>query len=540
MKNIKFIFGFVFLIALAIGCTVEGIDDDTSFLDSVTAPSNVVAFYNITQDNSGLVTITPNGEGAESYDIYYGDTTATPVNVAQGKSTSHIYPEGTYSVRIIATGITGLKKEVTQSLIVSLKSPENLVVTITNDLVVSKKVNVKATADFATMFDVYFGEPGKTAPVSANIGETASYIYAAAGSYTIKIVSKSAAIKTTDYSTSFVVTEIFQPTISAPTPPLRQAFNVISIYGSKYSNVADSNYFPDWGQGGQGSSWSEFDLNGDKMLNYIKLSYQGINIGSAIDASSMEFLHIDVWSATNMSIDIYPLPDGIIPANERFVTKTLVGNQWNSFDIPMTAFTSQVLPINNLKQFKFVGAPWATGTVFVDNLYFYKGPIESIQMPIDFESNLLTYTWGGFGSATASVIANPDKSGANLSNKVVKIDKASGAEVWAGASLNLGSSVNFTKGTKVSINVWSPKVGANILFKMEDSKSPKDGNGNPSVVVEVVAVTTVANAWQVLTFDLTSFPAFSSANSYDRIIIFPDFGVNGTGTNYYFDDIKQF
>jgi len=179
-------------------------------------------------------------------------------------------------------------------------------------------------------------------------------------------------------------------------------------------------------------------------------------------------------------------------------------------------------------------------TVFIDNLYFYKEPAESIQMPIDFESNLLTYSWGGFGNATASVITNPDKSGANLSNKVVKINKASGAEVWAGASLNLDSSVNFTKGTKVSINVWSPKVGAKILFKMEDSKSPKDGNGNPTIVVEVDALTTVANAWQVLTFDLTSFPAFSSANSYDRIIIFPDFGVAGTGTTYYFDDIKQF
>ena len=34
MKNIKFIFGFVFLLALAISCTVDGIDDDTSFINS--------------------------------------------------------------------------------------------------------------------------------------------------------------------------------------------------------------------------------------------------------------------------------------------------------------------------------------------------------------------------------------------------------------------------------------------------------------------------------------------------------------------------
>jgi len=378
MKNIKLIFSFVWLLAVTISCSIpDGIDQDLSFLESAAAPTNVVGFYNITQDNTGLVTITPNSEGAVSYDIYFGDGTASPVNVLQGKNTSHIYGEGTYTVKIVAISITGSKTEATQTLVVSFKAPQNLVVVITNDLLVSKKVNVTATAVFATMFDVYFGEAGNSTPVSANIGQTASYIYANAGTYTIKVVSKSAAIQTTDYTTTFDVTAILQPVTSAPIPPTRQAANVISIYSSAYTNVAGTNYFPDWGQGGQGSSWGEFDLNGDKMLNYVKLSYQGIDIGSAVDASSMEFLHIDIWSPTDMSIDIYPLPDGIIAANEKFVTKTLVGNQWNSFDIPMSAFTSQTLPINNLKQFKFVGAPWAVGTVFIDNIYFYKAAAPS-------------------------------------------------------------------------------------------------------------------------------------------------------------------
>ena len=374
MKNIKFIFGFVCLLALAISCTVDGIDDDTSFINSVGAPTNIVAFYNITQDNSGLVTITPNGVGVVSYDVYYGDSTSEPAVVVPGKSTSHIYSEGTYSVKIVATGINGLKTEVTQSLVVSLKAPENLVVTISNDLVVSKKVNVTATADFATMFDVYFGEPGNDTPVSANIGGIASYTYANAGTYTIRVVSKSAAIQTTDYSEDFVVTAILQPTTSAPAQPSRQGANVISIFSASYTDVAGSNYNPNWGQTG---GYSLFDLNGDKMLNYINLTYQGIDIGSAVDASSMEFIHIDIWTANNMSIDIFPLPEGVTPAEERFVTKTLVANQWNSFDIPLSDFTSQVLALNNLKQFKFVGKPSGAGTVFIDNLYFYKAATPS-------------------------------------------------------------------------------------------------------------------------------------------------------------------
>ena len=377
MKNIKFIFGFLCLLAVGISCTVDGIDDDTSFIDTAVAPTNVAAFYNITQDNTGLVTITPAGEGAVSYDIYYGDSaSANPAYVLQGKSTSHIYKEGTYTVKIIAFGITGLRTEATQSLVVSLKAPENLVVTITNDLLISKKVNVTATAKFATMFDVYFGEAGVTAPVSANIDKIASYVYKQAGKYTIRVVCKSASIKTTEYTTSFDVTAIVQPTASAPIPPSRQAANVISIYSSAYTNVAGTNYFPDWGQGGQGSSWGEFDLNGDKMLKYTKLSYQGIALADnvTVNVAGMEFIHMDVWTA-----DLPKIETSLISKSngEKPVVRDLVANQWTSLDIPISAFTSQGLTVADIFQLKFVGIPWATGTVFIDNIYFYKAATPS-------------------------------------------------------------------------------------------------------------------------------------------------------------------
>jgi|OpeIllAssembly_1097287.scaffolds.fasta_scaffold03524_2 hypothetical protein len=376
MKLFKYFLSAILIVTTIWSCTDEDFGS-LDFLSTATPPANVAALFNVTQDNTGTVTITPNSEGAVSYDIFYGDNTSSPGNVKQGKSIVHVYNEGTYNVKIVAIGITGLTTEMTHSLVVSFKAPENLVVVIQNDAAVSKKVNVTATADFAMLFEVYFGEPGHDEPVLANNGGTASYVYQQAGTYTIRVVSKSAAIQTTSYTEEFVVTAILQPTASAPTPPFRQAANVISVYSGAYDNVPNSNYNPDWGQSGQGSGYAEFDLNGDKMLNYIKLSYQGIDLGSAINASSMEFLHIDIWTANDMSIDIYPLPNGVAPADERFVTKTLVANQWNSFNIPLSEFTSQGLPLGNLKQFKFVGSPWATGTVFIDNLYFYKAPAPS-------------------------------------------------------------------------------------------------------------------------------------------------------------------
>ncbi|RUT71843.1 hypothetical protein D0817_03935 [Flavobacterium cupreum] len=538
MKKIHFIIS-LFVLATLIGCANDdGSDID---LDGVSAPANVSALTTVTQDNTGKVTFIPKGEGVTQYKINFGDGSTASPYVGPGEVISHTYAEGVYHAKIIAMGINGKTTEVDKEVVVSFKAPENLVVVITNDLAISKKVTVKATADFALFYDVYFGEPGKPDPISANDGESVSYTYQNAGVYTIRVVSKSAAIQTTEYTAQFEAKLILNPTTSAPAPPNRQAGDVISIYGSKYTNVAGTNYFPDWGQAGQGSSWGEFDLNGDKMLNYIKLSYQGIALAdnTSIDVSGMDFIHLDVWTA-----DVQKLETSLISktaANgERPVTRDLVANQWTSIDIPVSAFTSQTgFTVADIYQLKLVGTPWAAGTVFIDNIYFYKEPAESIAIPLDFESSALTYAWGGFGNVDAAIVTNPNKAGANLSDKVLKLDKKTGAEVWGGASLNLESTLDYTKGTTVKVNVWSPKAGANILYKMEVSTSPKDGNGNPTVFIEVQVATIVANAWQVLTFDLTTAPGFSTANKYDRVILFPDFGQTGTGATYYFDDIKQ-
>lgn len=539
MKNIKYITSLL-VAALVFSCSSE---NELVDLDVLGAPTNISALTTVTQDNTGNVTFLPRGEGVTRYEIYFGDGTTEPAYVNAGATVDHTYKEGIYNAKIVGTTLNGKKTEVTQNVVVSFKAPENLVVTIENDLEVSKKVNVKATADYALFYDVYFGEAGKPDPISANNGESLSYTYQNAGVYTIRLVSKSAAIKTTEFIKEFTVTIVSKPFTSAATPPNRQASDVISLYGSKYTNVVGTNFFPDWGQGNQGSSWAEFDLNGDKMLNYIKLSYQGIALadGKTIDVSGMEFLHMDVWTA-----DLQKLETSLISKTngEKPVVKNLVANQWNSIDIPISAFTSQGLTVADIFQLKFVGTPWAEGSVFIDNIYFYKAPTALIEMPIDFESATLTYPWAGFGAADysgipVSVVTNPDKTGNNVSNKVVKIEKTAGAQVWAGASLNLDSKVDFSKGTKVNVNVWSPKAGAKILLKMEVSTSPKDGNGNPTVFVEVEATATVANSWQVITFDLTTSSSFNTANTYDRVILFPDFNVGGTGTSYYFDDIKQ-
>ncbi|TDO72873.1 hypothetical protein EV143_107179 [Flavobacterium chryseum] len=530
MKKIYFIIN-LFVLATMIGCANDDLNVD---LDGIAAPAKVSVLTTVTQDNTGKVTFLPKGEGVSQFKINFGDGSAESDYVQAGGTVTHTYKEGVYKSKVTAMNVSGKTTEITQDVVVSFKAPQNLQVVITNDLTVSKKVTVKATADFALFYDVYFGEAGKPDPISANNGESVSYTYQQAGVYTIKVVAKSAAVQTTEYTQQFEAILVLNPTTSAPTPPNRQAGDVISIYGSKYTNLAGTNFYPNWGQS---TTLTEFDLNGDKMLNYINLNYEGIALAdnTTIDVSGMEFIHMDVWTADLPKLEISLIKPG---PDERAVTKNLTANQWTSIDIPISAYTSQGLTVANIFQLKLVGTP-AGASIFIDNIYFYKAPAEAIGLPLDFESSTLTYVWGGFGNVDASIVTNPSKTGTNVSDKVVKLDKKAGAEVWGGASLNLENTFDYTKGTTVKINVWSPKSGADILYKMEVSTSPKDGNGNPTVFIETHATTTVTNAWQVLTFDVAAAPGFSTANKYDRVILFPDFGVAGTGTTYYFDDIKQ-
>lgn len=353
---------------------------DLSFVDSIALPSNITATYDLTQDNTGVVTITPSADNAVSFDVFFGDATTDPAQLSLGENVTHTYAEGTYNLKVVAHNVKGDEVEHTQPLVVSFRAPENVMVTMENHPTISKMVNVTATADFAATYEFHSGETGVNQPVAtANIGDELMYQYSNPGTYSVKIVAKGSAIATSEWTMDFEVTEILAPITAAPAPPTRDAGNVISIYtDAGYTNVDGTDTFPDWGQGGEGSSWAEFDFNGDKMLQYVNLSYQGIQFGSRQDVSGMEFLHLDVWtpesgSVANLETSLINITDTTPEvATEKPVTKALTTGEWTSLEIPIKDYTDQGLTVNEILQIKLVGDPWAAGTVFVDNIYFYK------------------------------------------------------------------------------------------------------------------------------------------------------------------------
>jgi len=189
MKKITIIFSLAALIAAA-GCEKrDGIDDDLSFLNSVSSAS-IDKIFDISDDNSGIVKISAIGEGVSSSIINFGhgtgadaSATLTPGNIA-----THVYPEGDYSVSIISKDLVGKETSNTYPLKVTYRAPENIEPTIDHN---ANSVSVKAKALYASSFLVYFGDVANEVGTALPANGTVYHAYTAPGAYNVKVVAVS-------------------------------------------------------------------------------------------------------------------------------------------------------------------------------------------------------------------------------------------------------------------------------------------------------------------------------------------------------------
>jgi hypothetical protein len=210
MKIFKNLLGFILLTGIVISCQKS---DPTYDLTKVQAPTNLEFMYDVTQDNSGVVTIMPTAEGVTYYKVWFGDNTdeEVPTDFQLGEPIMHTYAEGSYEVKVRAVGLTNLSTEKMQSLDVSFKAPENLVVNITPDQINPSIISVSATAELEVYFDVYFGEVADEEPIRILEGEAATNTYAEPGDYEIKVVAQSAGAANTEYTEMINISEASDP-----------------------------------------------------------------------------------------------------------------------------------------------------------------------------------------------------------------------------------------------------------------------------------------------------------------------------------------
>jgi PKD repeat protein len=150
------------------------------------------------------------------------------------------------------------------------------------------------------------------------------------------------------------------------------------------------------------------------------------------------------------------------------------------------------------------------------------GTDPTFALPLDFESTEPTFNT--FGGSTYSFVANPSKTGINTSNKV--LETVHGNETWAGIYVNISSKFNFSTKKTITLKVWSPVTG-DFRIKLENSALTTQ-------LIEKDVTITKANEWVEISVDFSD----ATADLYDRLVLFPGWGVANAGT-FYLDDISQ-
>jgi hypothetical protein len=531
MNSFKYIFSLAILVAVLGSCQKENFGD-TSFLESSGSPAQISALFDITQDNTGLVTITPNGEGASSFDVFFGHGTTTPAKVEAGKSVQRIYPEGVYNVKIIGYGITGKVTEKVIPLTVSFKAPEDLKVVVAPDPGNIFKVNVSATAKYETVFKVYFGEVANEVPKSFLEGETISHTYTKVGTYTLKVVALSGGAASTTYTqTVTIVNPVLLP-VDFESPTLDYAF--INFDGGN-STVLDNPH-------------KTADNSSNKVAKMVKGAGQPwggsiLKLGGNIDFSTNKVFRMKVYSPRVGAKVLLKVENSTDPnkAFEKEVTTT-VANEWVDLVFDYSAINTSNTYQNLVLIFDLgtVGNGSSDFTFYFDDIRLTKNlpaTLSQIKLPVNFEGETVNYTVTDFGNNSTVNGTDP----VNVTNKVKVTTKPNGAETWAGTTI--GTSDGFAtkipitaSATKMSVKVYSPAVGIPVRLKIEDSN-----DANKSVETQVL--TTKANEWETLVFDFTNHAtgtaALNLAFNFNKASIFFDFGNTGSGKVFYWDDVQM-
>ncbi|WP_299124876.1 carbohydrate binding domain-containing protein [uncultured Winogradskyella sp.] len=491
MKKIKLILASFLFIAF-IGCEED--ERGTQFVDNADAPSEVNLQFTIAQDNSGLVSITPNGVGATKFNVAFGDGTGNTADLEPGQTIDNVYPEGTYTVTTIATGINGLETQVEQQLVVSFRAPENLNITAEVDASNPFQVNVSATADFAASFLVYFdtSNPDEE-PTPLGVDGTVSNIYPLVGDYTIRVVALSGGNETTE--------GLEDVTISSPTelPIDFEAFDITVFFGFG---------------GASGDIIANPDTNGNASATVARTVKGGpepwagnvIELSAPMDFSTQKIMTLDVWSPRAEGTFLMKLEN--LTDNGIFIEKsvTLQGNgAWEEVSIDFSDIdTSQEYQkIVWFFDFGTIGDGSTDWTFYLDNID-QTAPVNPV-----FDDGLLTN--GDFENGSDSWLVGVDDSSSapvvtNGGNTYYSVDVTTAGNPF---DVNLSQKLEIIQGETYTLtfDAWSD-VNRSIIAGIGLS------SGDFSNTNETVNITpTVTN--YTLTLTATGFGALDARVLFD-------------------------
>ena len=156
---------------------------------------------------------------------------------------------------------------------------------------------------------------------------------------------------------------------AAPTPDFSGKL-VIPVFTDAMAGAPAQIHSGGWGEATI-YEWLNLSAN-DKVFYVQNLNWAGWHSwGADIDATGMQYLHVDVYSLGATSVNVTPISHD--PTHEGSSTIALTPNAWTSYDVPLSNYYAANIEWNKIFQFKFMN-PVDGNELMIDNVYFWKNP----------------------------------------------------------------------------------------------------------------------------------------------------------------------
>ncbi|MEM9648851.1 MAG: PKD domain-containing protein [Bacteroidota bacterium] len=322
------------------------------------------------------------------------------------------------------------------------------------------------------------------------------------------------------------------PTEAAPTPPSRDAADVISIFSNAYTDITVDTFYAAFSSG---TGVSDVQVAGDDTKLYADLDFAGVEtLTENVDLSSMTSFHIDVWTATSFDFISRLVDfggDGFGGGNDTQADErtTLTAGQWNSIDVTIadlqaagltatpTDFSQLILDVVDV-----------IGTVYVDNIYFYNDsagggdtPTTAAPTPPSRDAaDVISIFSNAYTDITVDTFYAAFSSGTGVSDvQVAGDDTKLYADLDFAGVETLTENVDLSSMTNFHIDVWTA-TSFDFISRVVDFAGDGFGGGNDTQADE--RTTLMAGQWNsidVTIADLQAAGLTATPTDFSQLIL---------------------
>jgi len=355
---------------------------------------------------------------------------------------------------------------------------------------------------------------GKTVTILAGGTCIITATQAAAGGFTAGSVSASLIVKYPGLN------------LAAPNPPARNASDVVSIFSGAYTNVAGTDFFPNWGQS---TTQTNDTIAGNLTKHFENFNYQGIQFASDINLSAMTTLHFDLYTPNCTSFDFF-LINTTGTVKEQSITVTPNAFGWNSYDIALSQFNT--IDLTKVGQLKMVATPSGSSTVYLDNIYFWKNTAVANAVPttaaptppVRLKKDVISLYSGAYTKVAGTDFFPNWGQTTVVSDTVIVGDTTMKYATFNYQGIQLDSAKDVSGMKKLHVDIWTPNCTTFEVFLI---------NTTPTVVEQKVSLSPTLLGWNSYDIDLTKYNNIALNNVGQLKLVATPFG----SSTVYLDNI---